>query len=362
MHNQMSSTVLNSSPLSFDDLPNWSEDDHRAAFDVFVSSAREMLQTPYRQASPDVDHTALMRCCHSALALSDPSSQQSRMFFEQNFQLCKLEGKGFVTGYFEPVVEASAVCTPQYCYPLYRRPPDLVDLDDSSRPLGMDADCRFGRLENGKVSEYYDRGAIQNGALVGKGLELVWLKDKTDAFFIHVQGSARLELTEGSSIRVAYCAKTGHPYTSLAKQLSREMDIDPALMMADRLADWMRSHPDQIDGFMAQNQSYIFFKLIEDIGDDNGPVGAARIPLVAGRSLAVDRNLHTFGLPLWVHTFEPLPGHAGPFHRLMVAQDTGSAIIGSSRGDIFVGTGSEAGLIAGKIRHDAEMILLEPRQ
>ncbi len=350
-----------SSHTGFAGLPHWHQDDHSAAFAAFVCSAREMLARPYRHVSSDFDQDALRRCCERAETQPDLSRDQARAFFEENFCLVDLEGPGFVTGYFEPLMEASPVQTKDFCVPLYCRPPELVDIDDSNRPSDMDQDCRFGQIKDNRLVEYFDRGAIQAGALAGRNLELVWLKDKTDAYFIHIQGSAKLVFPDQTIVRISFSAKSGHAYSSLAKHLSAKQGTDEQLMTADRLADWMRSNPDEIDAFMAHNRSYIFFRIIENISESDGPVGAARIPLIKGRSLAVDRLLHTFGVPIWVRTKEPLPDQESPIHRLMIAHDTGSAIVGPSRGDIFLGTGPEAGFMAGQVRHDAQMTLLVPR-
>lgn len=265
-----------------------------------------------------------------------------------------------LTGYFEPLVEASPVRTVRLSEPLLARPPDLVDARDVA-PGNRDTDHRYGRVVDARLVPYHDRAAIRGGALEGRGLEIAWL-DPVDAFTVHVQGSARLGMGD-RTLRVGYAAKSGHPYTSLGRVMRERLGVSPDQMTMDRLTAWMRQHPDELDALLALNRSYIFFTAIPDRpgGDPTlGPTAAAAVPLTPGRSLAVDRTLHAFGLPFFVSSAEPLPGEAAPMRRLLVAQDTGSAITGPARGDLFVGTGDEAGLVAGRINHRADFVVLLP--
>ena len=291
-------------------------------------------------------------------------STEARRFFEEYFQpytWAASDQTGFVTGYFEPECEAALQATPEFSVPLYRRPPDLIDIDPHNRPDPLDCDFAFGRLVDGTISEYFDRQQIQSGALAGRGLELVWLKDKVTAYFIHVQGSALLRLTNGERRRIGYAAKSGHPYTSLGKLLCERLNVAPAEMTADRLADWMRNHRDELDAFMAQNRSYIFFEMSQAAASAEGPLGAGKVALTPGRSLAIDHTVHTYGTPVWVATDSDLLDEDRCFRRLMVAEDTGSAIVGPQRGDIFVGSGAKAGYLAGQIQAKAQMYTLVPR-
>lgn len=351
------------SPVSFEELRGWSGDNHIAAFAAFLASSQRMAVKPYKTRALGVSGRALASVATKALNLKNPDADAARLFFEQNFVPHRIGTEettktGFLTGFFEPVVSASLKPSRQFPYPLYRRPNDLIDINDANRPATMDPSFRYGRQTLSGPQEYFDRPAIQAGALDGKELELVWLQSKVDAFFIHVQGSAKLQLAEGGWMRVTYAAKSGHPYTSIGKVLCEQTGVQPEQMTADRLAQWMYDHPDRIDGLLSHNKSYIFFEEIEGLDPSLGPIAAAKTPLMAGRSLAVDRTLHTFGSPVWVTTRSPLPGDDSTLARLMVAQDTGSAIVGPVRGDIFVGSGVEAGMIAGKVRHQAEMQVL----
>ena len=359
--------------LEFSDLKDWEAEDHVAALKAFRLSASKVVQRAYKERGDLVDFDQFREVAAKSLTLEDHSQEAARSFFECNFlphlissemsSAASISNKkaGFVTGFFEPVVEASRSQSDEFSVPLLARPEDLVDIDDANRPDDMDPSYRYGMLRDGKLGEYWDRPAIQSGALTNRGLELVWLADETNAFFIHVQGSAKLVLTDGQMMRVTFAAKSGHPYTSVAKVLCARLGIEPSVMTADKLARWMRENPEEIDDLLSNNRSYIFFKKVSDLRDDQGPFAAAKVPLIAGRSLAVDRELHSFGLPFWVETSEPLPNQPKPFARLMIAHDTGSAIVGAARGDIFTGSGDEAGLIAGRIRHQASMTILVPK-
>lgn len=359
-------------PTTFEALDGWSNDNHGVAMEAFLSSARWMVNQPYKTKTLGICGEQLRELALDALGQFEGADgmdvQAARSFFEKNFQphLIETENKpdgpdGFLTGFFEPVVKASRVRSSRFSIPLYRRPEDLVDIDDTNRPADMDPYFRFARQTKHGLTEYFDRGAINNGALTDKGLELAYVEDTVDAFFIHVQGAAKLELEQGGSMRITFAAKSGHPYTSLAKLICERENIRPSSMTADVLAHWMRSHPDELDDLLACNRSYIFFREVKDLNPDSGPIAAAKVPLVAGRSLAVDKKYHTFGTPIWANTHETLPGSGIPLRRLMIAHDTGSAIAGVSRADIFMGSGDEAGMIAGRIRHTLEMAVLVPK-
>ena len=359
--------VATLSPVSFQQLPGWLDDDHVKAFESFLVSAKHMVETPYKTRRLGVSSDDLVRVAQASLSF-DPdavSPDQARSFFEDSFTPHLInswdEEEGFVTAFYEPEVYASRSRSQRFCVPLYRQPEELVKIRYDERPSTMDPYFRYARKTTNGFEPFHDRPSIEAGALDGRNLELVWLENKVIAFFIHVQGAAKLILDDGSVARLTYAAKSGHPYTSIAKVLCAQTGIDPAQMTADRLADWMYANPDSVDSLLSSNKSYIFFKEVTGQDPDHGPIAAAKVPLVAGRSLAIDRTLHTFGTPIWLTVPEPLPGQARSLARLMTAHDTGSAIVGPARGDIFVGSGDRAGDIAGRVRHDATMHVLIPK-
>ncbi|RWQ39260.1 MAG: transglycosylase [Mesorhizobium sp.] len=365
---------------SFDDLPGWDEDNHLSAFAAFRRSAFHVLTKPYRSGGLGVDFNAFTDAYAAARTVPPTDRAQARAFFERHFIPAHIRaegsGAGLVTGFYEPVVDASPVRSERFTVPLLSRPADLVDIDDVNRPPGIDLYLAFGReTPNGPV-EYFDRGEIERGALAGeglagkslagKGLEIAWLADKVDAFFIHVQGSARLTMTDGRLCRVTYAAKSGQRFTGPGKILSELGEIPLQAVTMQSIRAWFKAHPDRIDEILWRNRSYIFFReisLSEAGGDDPelGPIAAAKVPLTPGRSVAVDRLLHTFGTPFYIDAPSLTAFDKKPFRRLMIAQDTGSAITGPARGDVFAGTGDAAGEIAGVVRNPADFYALIPR-
>lgn len=353
--------------IGFSDISGWHNDDHAVALAAFAVSARLIAEAAPKTRALGIDGERLKTISRALLA--DPpaaGSEAARKFFENHFTPFRIEAGGFVTGYFEPKVEASRTRTDRFRVPLYRRPPDLVEVTEANRPTGWDPEVRFARKTAAGIEPYFDRAAIENGALEGRGLELAFVEHPVDAFFIHVQGSARLKLADGpdrgTTMRIAFDGKSGHRYTSIGR-LAVERNIRP-LEKADKdgLEAWLKGHPGEARALMQENRSFIFFRETK-LGDREGPLGAGGVPLVPLRSLAVDRRLHTFHTPVWVDAPELAdPEREGAsFRKLMIAQDTGSAIIGPARGDIFFGSGDAAGSRAGRVRHAAIMIALVPR-
>ena len=350
---------------TFADLPGWDGDDHLAAFAAFRRSAFHVSEKPYRTGSLGIDFAAFQPAYAEARSSVPTHANTARAFFEQHFTPFRVSpetgASGLVTGFYEPEVMASPVRTGEFNVPLLSRPVDLEDLDDENRPAAMDPYFAFGRRTSGGLTEYFDRGEIERGALSGGNLELAWLADKVDAFFIHVQGAARLRMTDGSLRRITYAAKSGHRFTGAGKVLADLGEIPLAEVTMQSIRAWFKKHPHRVDEILWRNRSYIFFREAPVADLDLGPVAAAKVPLTPGRSVAVDRLLHTFGTPFHIHAPSLTAFGDDGFHRLMVAQDTGSAIVGAARGDLFAGSGDAAGEIAGVIRHAADFYALVPK-
>ncbi|RUW53158.1 murein transglycosylase A [Mesorhizobium sp. M8A.F.Ca.ET.021.01.1.1] len=349
---------------SFGDLPGWGGDDHLPAFEAFARSALHVPIKPYRSGALGVDFGAFAEAYAQARGAAPANRSEARAFFERHFvpMLVRPEtGAGLVTGFYEPQVEASPVRTAHFTVPLLSRPADLVDVDDANRPAGMDPYLAFARRAADGLAEYPDRGAIERGAIAGQGLKIAWLADKVDAFFIHVQGAARLAMTDGRLCRVTYAAKSGQRFTGPGKVLSELGEIPLADVTMQSIRAWFKAHPRRVDEILWRNRSYIFFR--EAAVDDAalGPIAAAKVPLTPGRSMAVDRLLHTFGTPFYIDAPTLTAFDKRPFRRLMIAQDTGSAITGPARGDLFAGSGDTAREIAGVVRNAADFYALVPR-
>lgn len=351
-------------PVPFGALPGWRDDRKSEAFAAFKRSAARIHVKPYRTGELGVRADAFSDASADAMRIADPDEETAAAFFERHFIATHIRpdgGRGFVTGFYEPEVDASIERTAAYKTPLLSRPHDLVDIDDGNRPAGMDPYLAFGRATPAGIVPYFDRGEIDRGALRRHDLALAWVADPVDAFFIHVQGAARLRMTDGRLMRVTYAAKTGHRFTGAGKTLVElgELRLEDVTMQSIRA--WLAAHPERINDILWRNRSYIFFKEAPVDDDALGPIAAAKVPLTPGRSLAVDRLLHTFGTPFFIDAPKLTAFDGGPFRRLMIAQDTGSAIVGPARGDLFAGSGDAAGEIAGVVRNDADFYALLPR-
>lgn len=333
-------------PARFADLAGFDADDHAAAFAVFQGSCAAIIEgrTPLREAlAPD---RALIEACRRALALRAPAGPEARHFFETNFQPFRaaLEGDaraGFFTGYYEPFVEGSLTRSAAFPIPLLSAPRDLAS-------HGAPA-----------------RAAIEAGALADRADPIVWLRDKVEVFLIQGQGCARVRLPDGRRIRLTYAGRNGWPYRSIGRILIESGAIAPDAMSLAALKAWIRAHG-QADGepgamLMQQNESYVFFTRGDEADAALGPIGGAGLALAPLRSLAVDRAIYPYGMPVWIDAaIRWRTGEAAPFQRLMIAQDTGSAIIGAARADIFFGGGEAAGALAGDVRHAGEFVVFLP--
>ncbi len=351
-------------PVAFADLPGWAEDDHLAA-----------LHTMRRSCGPVIDNAGdarvpvapeLLTVCAEARALPESTltAARARAFFETWFQPHKVvhsDPTGLLTGYYEPVVDGSRTRTDTFHVPVLRRPPDLVNLVAESQRAAMAHALTHARQTANGQEPYATRAEIEGGALDDQGLELLYLADPVVSFFMHIQGSGRIRFADGSMVRVTYHGKNGHPYTSVGRYL-----IDAGLFPADQMSlealkVWLRADPATGAAAMHQNKSYVFFR--ELTGEEaSGPLGVLEIPLSEGRSLAVDTRYHATGTPVYV-TAPELTHATGPggFHRLMIAQDVGSAIRGPERGDIYFGSGDDAGKLAGVTKHRGNFFALLPR-
>jgi membrane-bound lytic murein transglycosylase A len=351
---------------SFADLPGWIADDQSGAFDAFRRSATHALSKPYRSGSLGVDSSSFAEAYEAARAAKSLTQAEAKAFFEVHFVPARIVPEdavaGLVTGFYEPEVEASPVRTERFCVPLLSRPADLVDIDDENRPDGMDPYLAFARQTEAGLVEYFDRAEIEQGsALAGQDLEIAWLESKVDAFFIQVQGAARLHMADGSLRRVTYAAKSGQRFSGPGKVLADLGEIPLSQVTMQSIRAWFARNPGRVDEILRQNRSYIFFREAPVDDPALGPIAAAKVPLTPGRSMAVDRLLHTFGTPFFIDAPSLAAFGGQPFRRLLIAQDTGSAIVGAARGDLFAGSGYEAGEIAGVVRNQADFFALIPR-
>jgi membrane-bound lytic murein transglycosylase A len=339
-HARLDVPELNLKLVPFDAIPGWADDDHRAAFECYLQSSERA-----DQPSPSAPEIARL--------LSGESS--ARLFFERNFSAHGIVAEpGLLTSYFEPVLKGSRRRTSAFQVPVYRRPANLRPLPQGHplTALGFTAGCEG----TGGFEPFVARGKIEAGALEGLGLEILYLEDPIEAFLMHVQGSGLVELGDGTAVRLTFDGKNGHPYRSIAKLLAERGNLSREEAHLEGMIGWLRAQPDA-QTHLNNNKSYIFFKELDRSA--SAPMGSSGAELRAGRSLAADPSYHAPGTPIWVAAPE-LVFEGGPFARLLVAQDTGSAIAGPQRGDVFAGMGAYAGSVAGRIRHTCEFIVLRP--
>jgi peptidoglycan lytic transglycosylase A len=354
-------------PLSWANIAGWASDDHVQAYKAFRVSCASIAA----QRNPPEDSKALgaslREPCRAAKAREITEDAKARAFFEENFlplQISRLgEDAGFVTGYYEPILDGSRTQTDVYNVPIYRRPSNLFvrgfKQDSPSLPNKGQVFRKIGRR---KLVPYYDRGEIEDGAIAGRGLEICWLKDPTELLFAQIQGSARIRLPDGPTIRINYDAHNGYPYTAVGRVLIDRGIIPKEQMSMQKIREWMDQNPDGAKELRRQNRAYVFFREVP-LSDKDEAVGAQGVPLTPGRSIAVDNSLHVYGTLFFIEGELPIDSAQSktPFRRLMVAQDTGSAITGPARADIYYGAGSEAGRISGRFRHNMRFVMLVPR-
>jgi len=343
--------------LSFAALDGWKDDDQAVAFETFMKSCGAILQgsKAIRKAKPV--YGGLYNACEKATTLAAGDKvdiAQARKFFEDNFKPVRIlppvhtygyytGADGFYTGYYEAEVAGSRVKTEEYNVPLYGVPAKLAG-------------------KRSKVFSRYDRDDIVRGALKGKGLEICWIKNPVDAFFAQIQGSTRIKLDDGEMLRLNYIASNGKRYTPVGRILIDEGVYTPEEMSMDKIREYMEANPEEGKALRLKNRSFVFFSRTE-LGPTDECIGAQGIQLTPWRSLAVDPSIHVYGTPIWIDAKFPLKSEVPQdiFQHLMVAQDTGSAIRGPARADIYFGHGGNIPHIAGRIKQFGKFVMLVPK-
>ena len=335
--------TLHLESMNFSSLPGWQSDHQNEVLPALLKSCEKLLKKPAEKSIGKLALAGTERdwqpICIDARKLPLSNEDAVRHFFENAFIPYKVSGnkgeKGLFTGYYEVDLHGSLTKRDRYTQPLYR-------------------------YQEGHTS--YSRTQIDRGILAGKGLELVYVDDPVKAFFLHIQGSGRVMLEDGRIIRVGYAGQNGFPYVAIGRYLEDIHAIEKGKVSAITIKDWLYKHPQQALQAMEQNPSYVFFKDNSNLTE--GPIGAQGVPLTKGRSLAVDKRYIPLGMPLWLDTTSPATGTnpATPLQRLMIAQDTGGAIKGVVRGDIFFGNGDDAEELAGSMKNKGSYYLLLPKK
>jgi membrane-bound lytic murein transglycosylase A len=354
-------------PVAWTDIAGWSEDDHLQAYRAFRVSCKPISAQHDLPSDPKALGISLRDPCRAARALELTDGARAQAFFEEHFLPLRIsrlgEDAGFVTGYYEPVIDGSRTPTDVYTVPVYRRPSNLFVRGFKQSDVGLPNKGQvFRKIGRRKLVPYYDRGEIEDGAIAGRGLEICWLKNQTDLLFTQIQGSARVRLEDGSTVRINYDAHNGYPYTAIGRVLIDRGIIPKEEMSMQKIREWLEQNPDGAGELRRQNRSYVFFREVQ-LSDKDEAVGAQGVPLTPGRSIAVDKALHVYGTPFFSEGELPIESAQSktPFHRLMIAQDTGSAITGPARADLYFGAGSDAGRVSGRLRHNMRFVILVPK-
>lgn len=343
--------------VDWKDLPGWSDDHHKEAWPALLQQCGVMSRRKPRWE----------QICAEATALGEVDDQQARAFFEENFVPHLINpsrkqdgspGSGLVTGYYEPVLHGSLVPGDPYLYPLYAKPEDLLRIDLGKVYPELAKMKLRGRLEGNRVVPYYDRAEINADVPSFRGRELVWVDDPVDAFFLHVQGSGRIRLDDGSMMAVGYADQNGLPYTSIGRLLIEQGQIPREDISLFTIRKWLKDNPEKATELLEQNRSYIFFRVREN--PEEAPRGSLNVPLTPYRSIAVDPANISLGNPVWIDSSYPGPGNRKMQH-LAFAQDTGGAIKGFARADLFCGNGEQAEQLAGEMKQEARLYVLLPR-
>lgn len=341
-------------PLPLTSLPDWQQDRVTEAWPAVRANCDSTLKrsSPWREI-----------CIDLALLGEDVDEETARAFLESRFGAAIIgnadgETAGLFTGYYEPMLRGNFRRHGPYQYPLYRQPPGLLRIELSELYPELNGRPLRGRLIGNRVVPFYSRAEIENGDNPLRGHELIWVDNPVDAFFLHVQGSGRVTLPDGKVMAIGYADQNGHPYESIGTQLIRSGAIESADMSMQSIRAWIEDNPSEMIELLHSNPSYIFFSLRDNTLP--GPLGSLHVPLTAARSLAVDRRYVPMGSLVWLDTSWPL-NEALPFRRLMVAQDSGGAIKGAVRADVFFGHGEEAAKMAGLMKQPGYLYVLQPR-
>jgi membrane-bound lytic murein transglycosylase A len=354
--------------VEFSDLAGWAGDDPAAALQAFRTSCRAMLK---REPGARMGRAAWagrvldwQPACTAAASIG-PGAETARLFFESSFVPFAVtsdgEPSGLFTGYYEPLLNGSLRAGGRYTVPLHARPADLVSVDLGQFAPELEGKRIAGRVAKGRLVPYPTRAEIDGGALAGRDIELLWVDDPVAKFFLQIQGSGLVDLDDGRRLRVGFADQNGREYRAIGRDLVAMGALSKDEVSLQTIRDWMKAHPDQAPALMAKNPSYVFFREVGDAATTSGPLGAQGVALTPERSLAVDRRYMPLGVPVWLDTTAPMPEGEQPLRRLMIAQDTGGAIQGPIRGDVFWGSGARAEFVAGHMKSQGRWYVLLPR-
>jgi membrane-bound lytic murein transglycosylase A len=334
---------------TYKDLSNWGDANQLKSFEAFIKSCKMILKENHSE------YSGWLNICQKSLKVNLKTDGEARLFFENNFTPYKIiyhdKDTGRFTGYYEPTIKGSLVKTLQYTVPIYRTPDNLVRIQNA------DDTNSFGRYENGKFIPYYTRAEISEGNLFSNKDVLVWVKSKIDRSFLQIQGSGRIQ-TDSGDILLGYDSQNGHQYKPIGRYLIDHDYASAKGMSMQSIKAWLNNHKDKIDEVLNYDPSFVFFRYL----DRKNAVGAQDVELTPGYSLAIDDKYYLYGVPMWIETdyYDDTKDDTKPLDRLMIAQDTGGAILGPIRGDVFWGHGEKAEFNAGHMNNQGKLWILLP--
>lgn len=341
-----------SNAVSWDKLKGWQSEKHSQLLMPLLAQCPKLEKKQPRWRS----------ICNGARQLENASDLQLKNFFEEQFTPHKINGlkgstTGMITGYYQPLLQGSYTQSERFYYPLYKKPSSLLKVPPSKNLLKVKDNRARGREYLGEIVAYYSRAEIDGPTLPLKGNELLWVDSSDDAFFLHIQGSGLVQLEDASIVAVGYAEQNGHPYRAIGRDLVALGVISKQDISLQTIKKWLDDNPRQAQAIKNKNPSYIFFTLRQDI--EQGPRGSLNVPLTPERSVAVDRSIIPLGSPLWLDTQLPQSNQA--YRRLVFSQDTGGAINGPVRADIFFGRGERAEALAGEMKQQGTIFILLPK-
>ena len=336
-------------PVSWNELPDWQAEDPAQAWQAFLTSCRALeKQHAWREV------------CAAAARLENPDRVAARRFFESRFtphRVSRADGEeGLITGYYEPLLRGSRKASARFRYPVYGVPDDLLAIDLGETHPELKGLRLRGRLDGRRIVPYYDRAQIGEGRAPLSGREIAWVEDAVELFFLQVQGSGRIALDSGETLRVGYADHNGFPYRSIGRHLVERGELPMEKASMQGIQGWARANPEKLTELLNYNARYVFFRELP--ADLPGPIGSLGVPLTARRSVAVDPEFVPLGAPVYIATTWPLSSR--PLNQLMLAQDTGTAIRGAVRADFFWGFGEDAAREAGRMKQPLRMWVLLP--
>lgn len=357
--------VLKSS--AFEKLPGWSKTNVEKSFQAFQISCKTFLrQSPEQAVGSQEIHLKVKDwypACRAAMKMHSITNKSAKKFFQTWFKPLEFYNKkpikGLFTGYYLPLVQGSLVKTPEYNVPLYGLPNNIVTVNLNEFNSDFANRRLIGRVVDGQLHPYYSREEINQGGLHDKAPVLAWLNSHIDRLFLEIQGSGIIQLPNNDILYVGYAGENGAPYTPIGNVLVKRKIMTKQTASMQSIRAYLEAHPEEILPVTNQNKSFVFFKIL----NHTAAIGAQGVELTAGYSLAIDRKWIPLGTPIWLDTTHPNENSETQetLQRLMIAQDTGGAIRGQVRGDVFWGAGDAATSIAGKMKNEGHYWLLLPR-